>query len=206
MTKKVPGTFFYIEEKEMKISWKYLIILGLVLLVGGCARWPDGPDGPGETQYQVQITVQVQGQINSDSSEGKYYLVMDIDENPADGPGSNISLWDEEYYYIKFEGGFFYFAQVGGTESFLGSGEIIEGNKIRVTLDLDDLDYPKRLDINVVTADKDNNTYDSLDGNYFTIDTTILGATNTRTDSSGDSGEGGADFDIIEVTTLIKTL
>ncbi|GAB4117611.1 MAG: hypothetical protein Kow00103_14450 [Candidatus Caldatribacteriota bacterium] len=186
-------------------KWLIFIILGIVLLTGGCARWPDGPDGPGETQYQVQITVQVQGQVSSDLNKGKYYIVLDTDENTADGPGANISLWNDEFYYIQYEGGFFDFAQVGGIESFSGSGEVLEGNKLRVTFALKDLNSPDSLDINVVTTDQDNNTYDSLDGNYFSIYTTILGASNTVDDSPSDSGEGGIDFDIIKITTLITT-
>ncbi len=187
-------------------KWFILIILGIVLLTGGCARWPDGSDEPGETQYQVQITVQVQGQVSSDLNKGKYYIVLDTDENTADGPGANILLWDDEFYYIiKYEGGFFDFTQVGGVESFTGSGEVIEEDEIRVTFDLNDLGNPESLDINVVTTDKDNNTYDSLDAGYFSIYTNRLGATNTINDRFDDSGEGGVDFDIIKVTTLITT-
>ena len=181
-----------------------LLAIGLMVVVTGCARWPEGPEpGPGETEYQLEITVEVAGEINT--YEEIYYIVLDADGNPATGPREDISLWDDRFYYIKLEDGFFYFTQKeeGSPELYLADS-LISGNKIQVTIDLSDLEDPSSIDINVITADLDNNTYDCLNG-YFTINTS-LGSTETSFDSEGDSGDGGADFDIVKVTAEITTL
>ena len=185
-----------------------LLAIGLMAVVSGCARWPNGPGpGPGETEYQLEITVEVAGTINS--YDGIYYIVLDADGNSATGPGYDISFWDDKFYYIKLEDGFFYFAQKeeGSSEISLTSSSIGE-NKFQVTIALSDLGVPSdidfSIDINVITTDSENNTYDHLDS-YFTI-STVLGSTVTREDSAGDSGDGGADFDIVEAKAVITTL
>ena len=181
-----------------------LLIIVIILVVSGCARWPEGPEpGPGETEYQLEITVEVKGQINS--YEGIYYIVIDADENSATGPGDDLFLWDNDFYYIKLENGFFYFTQneEGSSEISLTSSSIGE-KKYQVTIDLSDLEDPNSIDINVITTDSDNNTYDHLDP-YFTIDTD-LGSLRDITDTEGDSGDGGEDFDIVEVTAVVSTL
>lgn len=186
-----------------RIAWFLLMILGLTIAVGGCARWPDepGPE-PGEPEYQLKITVEVKGQINTD--EGIYYIVLDTDEESADGPEDDILFWEDNYYYIKLDSMGFYFAQVeeGSTELELADS-LYSGNKIQVILALSDLEDPNSIDINVITADLDNNTYDHLNS-YFTI-STIFGSTETRSDSEGDSGDGGVDYDIVNVTAEITT-
>jgi hypothetical protein len=59
--------------KIPKAIFSWLIIFSIILLVSGCARWPDGPGPePGETDYQLEITVEVKGEINTD--EGIYYI------------------------------------------------------------------------------------------------------------------------------------
>jgi len=88
--------------KISKAIFSWLIIFSIILLVSGCARWPDGPGPePGETDYQLKITVEVKGEINT--NEGIYYIVLDTNENSADGPGDDISLWEDNYYYIKLK-------------------------------------------------------------------------------------------------------
>ncbi len=183
-----------------------LLAIGLMVVVTGCARWPGepGPEpGPGETEYQLEINVEVAGII--DSSDGMYYIVMDADGNSATGPGYDISFWDDRFYYIKLEDGFFYFAQVeeGSPELYLADS-LISGNKMQVTIALSDLEDPSSVDINVLTTDLENNSYDRLDS-YFTI-YTILGSTEEGVVSEGDSGDGGADFDIVKVTAVVTTL
>ena len=182
-----------------------LLMIGIMVIISGCARWPDGPGpgpGPGETDYQLEITVEVEGII--DFNDGMYYIVMDADGNSATGPDYDISFWDDRFYYIKLEEGFFYFAQKeeGSPELYLAAS-LISGNMIQVTIALSDLEDPNSIDINVVTTDSDNNTYDHLDG-YFTINTTVLGSTGEGVISGG--GTGGADFDITKVTALITTI
>ena len=171
--------------------------------VTGCARWPEGPEPePGETEYQLEITVEVSGIINS--SDGMYYIVMDADGNSATGPGYDISFWDDEFYYIKLESGFFDFAQVKDDFESIFDGGSFSGDKIQITIALSDLEDPNSIDINVVTTDSENNTYDHLDS-YFTINT-VLGSMVTREDSADDSGDSGTDFDIVKTTAVITTL
>jgi len=186
-----------------KIIWSLLILLGIVIAISGCARWTDEPEEPGEAKYQLVVTVEVKGRINS--SKGIYYIVMDTDGDSA-GPGYDISLWEKRFYYIKLEDGFFYFAQneEGSSEIKLTSNSIGE-KKFQVTIALSDLEDASSIDINVVTTDSDNNNYDHLDDGYFSIDSTILGSKEIR-DEEDDSGDGGVDFDIVKVTAEITTL
>ena len=186
--------------KIPKAIFSWLIIFSIILFVSGCARWPDGPGPePGETDYQLKITVEVKGEINTD--EGIYYIVLDADSESIDGPVVDINFWDDEYYYIKLENGFFYFAQVkDDVESTFYGGSFSE-NKLQVTITLSDLGDPKSIDINVVTTDSDNYTYDSLDS-YFSI-STDFGSSKDIPDSEGDSGDGGVDLDLVKVTTQI---
>ncbi|OFW47373.1 MAG: hypothetical protein A2163_06570 [Actinobacteria bacterium RBG_13_35_12] len=177
------------------------LIIGTLTVVAGCARWPDGPGPEPGTEYQLEITVEVSGII--DSSNGIYYIVMDADGNSATGPEYDISFWDNDFYYIKLEDGFFDFAQVKDSFESIFDGGSFSGNKIQTTIALSDLEKPNSIDINVITSDSDNNTYDHLDG-YFTINTAMLGATVEGVISGG--GTGGTDFDITKVTALITTL
>jgi hypothetical protein len=186
--------------KIPKAIFSWLIIFSIILLVSGCARWPDGPGPePGETDYQLKMTVEVKGEINTD--EGIYYIVLDADSESIDGPDADINFWDDEYYYIKLENDFFYFAQVKDDVEKTFSGGTYSGNKIQATIALSDLENPSSIDINVLTTDSDNNTYDSLDS-YFSI-STGFGSSKDIPDSEGDSGDGGVDFDIVKVTAQI---
>ena len=186
-----------------RIVWLLLIMLGVMVVVSGCARWPEPEPGPDEPEYQLKITVEVKGEINND--EGIYYIVLDADGNPVDGPGNDISFWEDSYYYIKLENGFFYFAQVEeGSPELQLTDSSYSGNKLQVIIAVSDLEDPNSVDINVITTDLDNNTYDHLDS-YFTI-STGFGSSKDISDSEGDSGDGGADLDINNVTAEITTL
>ena len=178
-----------------------LLMIGIMVIISGCARWPDGPGPePGETDYQLEITVEVSGIINS--SDGMYYIVMDADGNSATGPGYDFLFWEDRFYYIKLEDGFFDFAQVQDDFESIFDGGSFSGNKIQVTIALSDLEDPNSIDINIVTTDSDNNPYDHLDS-YFTI-SNVLNSTGEGVISG--SGSGGADFDITKVTALITTI
>ncbi|MBA7535618.1 hypothetical protein ES705_27876 [subsurface metagenome] len=210
MTNLVPGTKFVIVAQGsdfmriMNVIRAIIIFLmiGIVVVVAGCARWPDGPGpGPVEPEYQLEITVEVAGVINS--SEGIYYIVLDADEESIDGPGDDLFFWDDDFYYVKLDGVGFHFAQVKDDFESIFDGEIFSENELQVTIALSDLGSPSSIDINVITTDSDNNTYDYLDP-YFTIGTD-LGSSENITDTEGDSGEGGADFDIINVAAEITT-
>ena len=189
---------------KMKKTIILLLMIGIMVIISGCARWPDGPEPEPETEYQLEITVEVAGEINSYS--GIYYIVLDADEESIDGPGDDLFFWDDDFYYINLENEFFYFAQVeeGSPELDLTDYSYSE-NELQVTIALSDLGSPGSIDINVITTDSDNNSYDHLDG-YFTINSTVLGSTEVREDSVGDSGDGGADFDIVKAKAVITTL
>jgi hypothetical protein len=178
-----------------------LLIIGIMVVVSGCARWPYGPEpGPG-TEYQLEITVEVAGEINS--YEGIYYIVLDADGNSATGPFSDISLWDDRFYYIKLEDGFFYFTKVEeGSPVLQLTDSLYSGDKLEATIALSDLEDPSSVDINVVATDSEGDNYDHLDS-YFTINT-VLGSTEEGIISGG--GTGGADFDITKVTAVVTTL
>ena len=179
------------------------LIIGTLAVVSGCARWPYGPEPEPGTDYQLEITVEVEGEINSYS--GIYYIVLDADSDSVTGPGYDISLWDDRFYYIKLEDGFFNFTKVEeGSPVLQLTDSSYSGDKLEVTIALSDLEDPSSIDINIVTTDLDSNTYDYLDP-YFTI-STDFGSSKNIPDTEGDSEEGGSDFDIVKVTALITTL
>jgi hypothetical protein len=188
----------------MKVKRAIIIFLmiGIMVVVSGCVRWPDGPGpGPGEPEYQLEITVEVAGEINFD--DGRYYIVLDVDEESIDGPGDDVEDWEDDFYYVKLDGMGFHFARVEeGSASMSLIDSSYSEDKLQVTIALSDLGSPSSIDINVITTDLDNNTYDHLDS-YFTI-SNVFGSTETRSDSEGDSRDG-VDFDIIKVTAKIIT-
>ena len=178
-----------------------LLLIGVIAVVSGCARWPEGPEPEPGTEYQLEITVEVAGEIND--SSGIYYIVLDADEESIDGPGDDLFFWDDDFYYIKLEDGFFDFAQVKDDFESIFDGGSFSGNKIQVTIALSDLEDPSSIDINVITTDSDNNTYDHLDS-YFTIDTELYSIGEGI--SSTDLEEDKSDFDMVKVTAEITTL
>jgi len=190
--------------KNTKRTIILLLTIGILVLtvVSGCVRWPTpDPPVPPDPEYQLKVTVEVAGEINSD--EGIYYIVLDADEDPADGPGSDIFFWDDDWYYINLESYFFYFAKVEeGSPELQLTDSSYSVNKLEVTVALIDLEDPSSIEINVVTTDSENNTYHSLDS-YFTISTEI-GSIEEGIVSG--SGTGGVDFDITKVTAEIITL
>jgi hypothetical protein len=181
-----------------------LLMIGIIAGVSGCARWPYGPEPEPGTEYQLEITVEVAREINTD--EGIYYIIFDADSDSADGPGDDINFWDEDYFYIMLDQWGFSFAQVkDDLESIFYGGSITGDNRFKITIAISDLGDPAKIDINVLTTDSDNHTYDSLSDGYFFMNTS-WGSSKTIDDSEGDSGEGGEDFDIKKVTAVITTL
>ena len=157
---------------KVKRAIMILLMVGVMAVVSGCARWPDGPGpGPG-AEYQLQITVQVLGELNV--SDGIYYIVLDNNGNSADGPGGEVDDWEDEYYYVQLDDWGFDFTQVGeGSSSIALTDSLIGVDELQVTISLSDLgEIEDSIDFNVVTTDSDNNTYDYLD-NYLTIGTTF---------------------------------
>jgi len=192
------------------IDWKriilYLIILTLfAFIITGCARWPDDPNGGngiGQKLLRVRVDINENGTINTE--EGNYYVVFDANKNAPFGPSDNIEDWQTGYYYIRLDMFGFYFGEVldSGTseQSIAGSGGTSSDNYFQITIPLTYLGEPEGIHMNVVTTDLDNETYDALNPDFY-IDTDSV-FSKTETDFMQDS-TGGADFDIIQVTTTI---
>jgi len=181
-----------------------LLIIGVMVVVSGCARWPDGPGpGPG-AEYQLQITVQVLGELNV--SDGIYYIVLDNNGNSADGPGGEVDDWEDEYYYVQLDDWGFDFTRVDeGSSSIALTDSLIGVDELQVTISLSDLgEIEDSIDFNVVTTDSDNNTYDYLD-NYLTIGTTFGSMAEDYPSESGTENYE-EDFIIIGVIAEIITL
>ena len=178
-----------------------LLMIGTMAVVAGCARWPNEPEEPGETNYQLKITVQVLGELNV--SDGMYYIVLDNNGNPADGPGKEVDDWEDEYYYVQLDDWGFDFARVvdEGSSSLTLTDSFIGDDEFQVTISLSDLGNPSSIDFNVVTTDSDNNTYYYLDS-YLNIGTT-LGEMAEDYNSSSDLENDENDFNIIGVVAEI---
>jgi len=193
--------------KKIKLGiYLLLIVLAVTLLSTGCARWPYGPEpGPGPgTEYQLKITVQVLGELNV--NDGIYYIVLDNNGNPVDGPGEKVDDWEDEYYYIQLNDYDFDFTRVEeGSSPIDLTDSLISDDEFQVTISLSDLgEIEDSIDFNVVTTDLDNNTYDYLD-DYLTIGTSF-GSTAEDYDWPGDAENEEDDFDIIRVIAEIITL
>jgi len=194
--------------KKIKLEiYLLLIVLAVTLLSTGCARWPGepGPEPePGETEYQLQITVQVLGELNV--NDGIYYIVLDNNGNSANGPGEEVDNWEDEYYYVQLDDWGFDFTRVEEGSSLIAlTSNSIGDDEFQVTISLSDLgEIENSIDFNVVTTDLDNNTYYYLD-DYLTIRTT-LGSTAKDYSSSSDLEDDEDDFNIIGVIAEIITL
>ena len=209
----MPGTKVYIggfmcNLKKIKLEiYLLLIVLAVTLLSTGCARWPGepGPEPePGGTEYQLQITVQVLGELNV--NDGIYYIVLDNNGNSANGPGEEVDNWEDEYYYVQLDDWGFDFTRVEEGSSLIAlTSNSIGDDEFQVTISLSDLgEIENSIDFNVVTTDLDNNTYYYLD-DYLTIRTT-LGSTAKDYSSSSDLEDDEDDFNIIGVIAEIITL
>jgi len=187
-----------------RIIWLLLIVLGLMIGVGGCARLPNGPEPPpGEPKYQLKITVEVKGEINT--FKGIYYIALDTDGNPATGPGEDISWWEGNFYYVKLDNmGCYLYPKEEGSAIVLTSSVFDNKKKLQVTIALSDLGNPESsIEINAVTTDSGGyTTYDYLE-NYFSIITQLY-QTGEGT-SSKDLEDDEEDFDIVKVTAQITT-
>ncbi len=180
-----------------------LLMIGIMAIVAGCARWPHGPEPEPGTEYQLKVTVQVLGEINV--NDGIYYIVLDNDGNSADGPGGEVVDWEDEYYYVQLDDWGFDFTHVEeGSSSIALTDSLIDHDELQVTISLSDLgEIENSIDFNVVTTDLDNNTYDYL-GNYLTIGTTFGSMTEDYPSGSGTENYED-DFIIIGVIAEIIT-
>jgi len=189
---------------NIKIAMILLLIIGIIMVVSGCVRYPGPEPEPSETEYQLQITVQVLGELNV--NDGIYYIVLDNNGNSADGPGGEVADWEDEYYYVQLDDWGFDFTRVEeGASSIALTDSVVGDDEFQVTISLSDLgEIENSIDFNVVTTDSDNNTYYYLD-NYLTIGTT-LGSTAEDYYSSSDLEDDEDDFNIIGVIAEIITL
>jgi len=180
-----------------------LLMIGALMVAAGCARWPYEPGPEPETDYRLEITVEVAGEINS--YDGIYYIGLDTDGNSATGPREDISLWEGNFYYVKLDNmGCYLYPKEEGSAILLSYSTSDIGSKLQVTIALSDLGDPESsIDINAVTTKSDGYTiYDYLD-NYFPINT-VLYSTGEGI-SSNDLEDDEADFDIVSVKAKIKT-
>jgi len=182
------------------------LIIGTLTVAAGCARWPDGPGPePGGTEYQLEITVEVKGVINT--SDGIYYIGLDTDGQTGIGVGSDIDYWEGNYYYIKLDstGCYLYPKDESSSSISLNSSYTIFDNekKLQVTIALSDLGDPEgSIGINVVTTDSDGSTtYDHLDDNFYI--NTELYSKEEGISSTDLLEEEEVDFDITEVKAVI---
>lgn len=200
--KKTAKTF----KKTVFLNNLFLIpLLIMVLLISGCARWPeDGDGGDGEKQKLLLIRVDINenGKINTDL--GKYYIVLDTRENAAQPPSQDIEEWEKGYYYIRLDNYGFCIGEWDKTCKYTSIGNKYE-KYFQINLDLASIGNPKKIYMNVIITDNNDKTYDSI-GNPsdLTIDTGVSGSGYSKTvqDFAGDS-TGGPDFDLIRVTGTV---
>jgi hypothetical protein len=194
----------HIVKNIKKYIFCLVVMLAVIFLISGCARWPEEPNGGGTGQKQLTIKVEINenGTINTD--DGYYYIVFDTREDASFPPYDDIENWEEGYYYIRLDDFGFYLGEVGNdSEEYIWDVPTAETN-FQVTVDLAKLGNPEEIFMNVITTDKDEETYDYMnDALSLTIgDTSFVPYNNIVSDFSQDS-TGGADFDIIQVTTTI---
>jgi len=190
--------------KPRKLSLRSLLLVFSVILViffiNGCARWPEGPGGLEQKLLVIRVDINGNGKINTE--DGNYYIVFDTKEDTQSPPPEDIDDWEEGYYYIKLDNYGFCFGQ---WDSFCQPTSVgLKGEKyFQINLDLDDLGNPEKIFMNVITTDKEEETYDYIDNpSELTIDTSWTDYNKIVPDFPSDFA-GSPDFDIIKVTTYL---
>jgi len=143
----------------------YCIILFIItFLLSGCARWiddPNGGGGTGEKQLTVKVEINNNGQINTD--DGIYYIVFDTDKDASFPPDEDIDNWEDGYYYIRLDEYGLFFGEVGNnSEENIGSIPSTE-TYFQVAINIAKLGNPNKIFMNVLTTDKDEETYDYME-------------------------------------------
>ena len=181
------------------------LTIGIVAVIAGCARWPDGPGpGPGpETDYQLEITVEVVGEIDPDN--GIYYIGLNPDGDTKPGPDSYLDSWQGEYYYIKLDNwGCNLYSKDENALPISLDNYSYNGNELKIKFFLSNLgEVETSIDVNVVTADSNDSVYDYLD-DCINISTMLY--TEREGISLNDLEEDEADFDIREVFVKITNI
>jgi len=183
-----------------------LLIIGIIVVVSGCARWPEPEPEPPEAEYQLEITVEVAGNINSGlDDDGIYYIGLNPDGDTEPGPDSDLDLWQGEYYYIKLDEWDcnLYSKDESASPTSLNNYSY-NGNELKIKFFLSDLGVLETsIDVIVVTADSNDSVYDYLEDciNISTILYTIEEGI-----SSNDLDEDDADYDILKATVRITDI
>ena len=199
-------TYFDSFKRSKKTIHYYLILIILItssLLIAGCVRYPEEPngdEGTGQKQLIVKVEINEEGLINV--NEGYYYIVFDTDETATFAPDYDIENWEDSYYYVSLDDFGFRFGQVGSTWQYVNIGSVFE-DYFQVTINLDDLENPEKIKMNVIATDTDNETIDYIDAAFdLFIDTSFVPSTNIVTDFSSDAN-GSPDFDLTQITTTL---
>ena len=180
-----------------------LLMIGIVAVAAGCARWPYGPEPEPGTEYQLEITVEVAGEINPD--EGIYYIGINPDGDTKPGPDNYLDSWQGEYYYIKLDNwGCNLYSKDESASPISLNNYSYNGNELKIKFFLSDLgELETSIDVNVVTADSNDSVYDYLD-DCINISTELY--TEREGISLNDLEEDKADFDIREVFVKITNI
>ena len=181
------------------------LLIGALAVAAGCARWPGEPGPEPETDYQLEITVEVAGNINSGLDDGIYYIGINPDGNTDPGPDSSLDSWQGEYYYIKFDNsGCNLYSKEESASPISLNNYSYNGNELKIKFFLSDLGVLETsIDVNVVTADSNDSVYDYLD-DCINISTDLY--TEREGISLNDLEEDEADFDIIKVFVKITNI
>ena len=192
---------------NMKIVMILLLIIGIIAVISGCVRYREPEPEPSEPDYQLEITVEVAGNINSGlDDEGVYYIGINPEGDTEPGPDSSLDSWQGEYYYIKldyWDGCLLYLKDESASPISL-SNYSHDGNELKIKIFLSNLgELETSIDVNVVTADSNDNVYDYLD-DCINISTTLY--TTGEGISLNDLEEDEADFDITKTTVRITDI
>jgi len=190
--------------KPRKSSLRSLLlvfsVIFVIFFINGCARWPDGPGGVEQKLLIIRVDINENGEINTE--DGNYYIVFNTKEDAESPPSKDKDIDDREegYYYIKLDNYGFCFGQWGISPCQRTSVGVKGEKYFQINLNLDDLGNPEKIFMNVITTDKEEETYDYMeDASSLTINTSWTDYNKIVDDFPYDS-TGGPDFDIIKVT------
>ena len=188
---------------NVKRAMIVLLMIGIIAGVVGCARWPYGPEPEPGTDYQLEITVEVAGEINPD--DGIYYIGINPFGDSEPGPDSDLDSWQGVFYYIKFDNlGCNLYSKDESASSISLNDYSDNGNELKIKFFLSDLGVLETsIDVNVVTADSNDSVYDYLD-DCINISTDLY--TEREGISLNDLEDDEVDFDIIEVFVKITNI
>ena len=184
-----------------------LLMIGIIAGVVGCARWPYGPEPePPDPEYQLEITVEVKGNISSGlDNDGIYYIGINPFGDSEPGPDSDLDSWQGVFYYIKFDNlGCNLYSKDESASSISLNDYSYTGNELKIKFFLSDLGVLETsIDVNVVTADSNDSVYDYLD-DCINISTDLY--TEREGISLNDLEDDEADFNIIKVIVKITNI